>query len=69
MTSNCQCNMQYIPYKKIVKQKAREYYHKNEEYKREQKISIIHYHLKKERNDKNTIKNGLKNNQLKNNKN
>ena len=29
MTSNCQCNMQYIPYKEIVKQKAREYYHKN----------------------------------------
>ena len=29
MTSNCQCNMQYIPYKEIVKQKWREYYRKN----------------------------------------
>ena len=31
MTSNCQCNVQYIPYKEIVKQKALEYYHKNKE--------------------------------------
>ena len=31
MTSNCECNKQYIPYKEIVKQKAREYYHKNKE--------------------------------------
>ena len=31
MTANCQCNMQYIPYKEIVKEKAREYYHKNKE--------------------------------------
>ena len=30
---------------------------------------MIHYDLKKKRNDKNTIKNGLKNNQLKNSKN
>ena len=29
MTSNCECNIQYIPYKEIVKQKALEYYHKN----------------------------------------
>ena len=31
MTSNCECNVQYIPYKDIVKQKALEYYHKNQE--------------------------------------
>ena len=31
MTSNCQCNMQYIPYKEIVKQKALESYYKNKE--------------------------------------
>ena len=31
MTSNCECNIQYIPYKEIVKQKALEYYHKNKE--------------------------------------
>ena len=31
MTFNCQCNVQYIAYKKIVKQKAIEYYHKNKE--------------------------------------
>ena len=68
-------NIQNIPYKEIVKQKAIEYYHENKERikererEREQKISIIHYHLKKTRNGKNTIKNGLRNNQLKNNKN
>ena len=31
MTSNCECNKQYIPYKEIVTQKAIEYYHKNKE--------------------------------------
>ena len=31
MASNCECNIQYIPYKEIVKQKALEYYHKNKE--------------------------------------
>ena len=31
MTSNCQCNVQYIPYKEIVKQKALGYYYKNKE--------------------------------------
>ena len=31
MTSNCQCNVQYIPYKEIVRQKTLEYYHKNKE--------------------------------------
>ena len=31
MTDNYQCNVQYIPYKEIVKQKAIEYYHKNKE--------------------------------------
>ena len=71
MTSNCQCNVQYIPYKEIVKQKALEYYHKNKEKIKEKKakINIIHYHLKKKRNGRNIIKNGLKNNLLKSNKN
>ena len=36
MTVNCQCNMQCIPYKEIVKQKAREYYYKNKERIQEQ---------------------------------
>ena len=31
MIANCQCNMQYIPYKEIAKQKAREYCYKNKE--------------------------------------
>ena len=31
MTSNCECNIEYIPYKEIVKQKVLEYYHKNKE--------------------------------------
>ena len=31
MACNCQCNVQYIPYKEIVKQKALEYYYKNKE--------------------------------------
>ena len=31
MASNRQCNVQYIPCKDIVKQKALEYYHKNKE--------------------------------------
>ena len=36
MMSDCQSNMQYIPYKEIVKQKAREYYYKNKERIQEQ---------------------------------
>ena len=31
MPSNCECNMQHVPYKENVKQKAREYYYKNKE--------------------------------------
>ena len=31
MENNSQCNIQYIPYKKIVKQKALEQYHNNKE--------------------------------------
>ena len=31
MENNSQCNVKYIPYKEIVKQKAIEYYHKNKE--------------------------------------
>ena len=29
MTSNCECNIEYMPYKEVVKQKALEYYYKN----------------------------------------
>ena len=36
MVVNCQGNMQYIPHKEIVKQKAREYYYKNKERIQEQ---------------------------------
>ena len=35
MTSNSQCNIQYIPYKEIVKQKALKYYCKNKEKRKE----------------------------------
>ena len=31
MQNNSQCNMHYIPYKEIVKQKKIEYYHHNKE--------------------------------------
>ena len=31
MTSNCECNIEYIPYKEIVKQTALAYYYKNKE--------------------------------------
>lgn len=31
MDFNCECNVQYIPYKEIIKQKARDHYHKNKE--------------------------------------
>ena len=31
MLTNNECDIQYIPYKEIVKQKALEYYHKNKE--------------------------------------
>ena len=31
MENNSQCNVKYIPYKDIVKEKAIEYYHKNKE--------------------------------------
>ena len=70
MTSNCQCNIHCIPYKETVKQKAIECYHKNKERIKERaKNKYNSLSLEKKRNDKNTIKNGLKNNQLKNNKN
>ena len=39
MASNCECNIQYIPYKEIVKQKALEYYHKNKEKIKEREIN------------------------------
>ena len=61
----------YNKNKEIIKQKAKEYYYKNKEkkYRQDKKISMIHYHLKKKRKVKNVLKNGLKNNQLKSNKN
>lgn len=31
MSCNCECGVQYIPYKEIVKQRALEYYYKNKE--------------------------------------
>ena len=40
MTSNCECNIEYIPYKEIVKQKVLEYYHKNKEKNKIKKIYI-----------------------------
>ena len=42
MENNSQCNIQYIPCKEIVKQKALEYYQKNKE---KIKISMIYYCL------------------------
>ena len=60
----------YNKNKEIIERKAREYYYKNKEkVLARQKISTIYYHLKKKRNDPNIIKNGLKINQLKSNKN
>ena len=31
MTTNTECNVQYIPYKEFIKQKRLEYYNKNKE--------------------------------------
>ena len=31
MASNCKNNIQYVPYKEIIKQRSREYYNKNKE--------------------------------------
>ena len=31
MTLNCESNVQYIPYKEIIKQRSAEYYYKNKE--------------------------------------
>ena len=85
MSSNCGDSIQYIPYKEIVKQRSREYYNKNKEIikqkakeyyyenkekvKGRQKNKYNSLPLEKKRSDTNTIKNGLKNNQLKSNKN
>ena len=35
MTSNCENNIQYVPYKEIIKQRSREYYNKNKEIMKE----------------------------------
>ena len=56
MTSNCQCNMQYIPYKEIVKQKAREYYRKNKgriEERARNKYNSLSLEVKKKREEYN----------------
>ena len=68
--SDCQSNMQYIPYKEIVKQKAREYYYKNKERIQEQaKNKYKSLSPEEKKKVKNIMKNGLKNNLLKENKN
>ena len=70
MVVNCQGNMQYIPHKEIVKQKGREYYYKNKERIQEQgKSKYKSLSPEEKKNDKNIIKNGLKNNQLSDRKN
>lgn len=70
MMSDCQSNMQYIPYKEIVKQKAREYYYKNKERIQEQaKNKYKSLSPEEKKKVKNIMKNGLKNNLLKDNKN
>ena len=70
MMSDCQSNMQYIPYKEIVKQKAREYYYKNKERIQEQaKNKYKSLSPEEKKKAKNIKKNGLKNNLLKDNKN
>ena len=59
-----------MPFKEIVKQKEREYYYKNKE-RIQQRAKNKYKSLspEKKRNDKNIIKNGLKDNQLRDNKN
>ena len=70
MMSDCQSNMQYIPYKEIVEQKAREYYYKNKERIQEQaKNKYKSLSPEEKKKVKNIMKNGLKNNLLKDNKN
>ena len=70
MMSDYQSNMQYIPYKEIVKQKAREYYYKNKERIQEQaKNKYKSLSPEEKKKVKNIMKNGLKNNLLKDNKN
>ena len=70
MTANCQRNMQYIPYKEIAKQKARKYYYKNKERIQEQaKNKYKSLSPEEKKKVKNIMKNGLKNNLLKENKN
>ena len=35
MASNCKNNIQYVPYKEIIKQRSREYYNKSKEIMKE----------------------------------
>ena len=56
MASNYQCNVQYITYKEIVKQKEIEYYHKNKERIKERaknKYNSLSLEEKKERQEYN----------------
>ena len=63
METNSQCNIEYIPYKDIVKQIAIDYYDKN----KENKYDSLSPEEKKRRQE--YIKNGLENSLLKDNKN
>ena len=45
MENNSQCNVKYIRYKEIVKQKAIEYYHKNKEKIKERKRNKNKFNL------------------------
>ena len=66
MASNCKNNIQYVPYKEIIKQRSREYYNKNKEIiKEKNKIQDD----SSRRNVKNIEKNGIKIYGLKNNNN
>ena len=56
MTDNSQCNIKYIPYKEIVKQKSKEYYHKNKEIikeKNKNKYNSLSLEEKKKRQEYN----------------
>ena len=56
MTDNSQCNIKYILYKEIVKQKSKEYYHKNKEIikeKNKNKYNSLSLEEKKKRQEYN----------------
>ena len=56
MENNSQCNIEYIPYKEIVKEKALEYYHNNKEKIKEEnknKYDLLSPEEKKKRQEYN----------------